>query len=93
MGSCCWIAACTAAGGHRRDFILGCPLAAAALFFVKFSMIGGLLLTLQSVLSLTVVGGSLGLRSLFNAPLCGLPLGCLLLIRVVVLSLLRFRDL
>ena len=29
-------------------------------FFVGFSLIGGLLLTLQSVLSLTVVGGSLG---------------------------------
>ena len=25
----------TAAGGHRRDFILGCPLAAAAVLFCK----------------------------------------------------------
>ena len=25
----------TAAGGHRRDFILGCPLAAAAVFSCK----------------------------------------------------------
>ena len=40
MGSCCWVAVLlptckrswTAAGGHRRDFILGCPLAAAAVF-------------------------------------------------------------
>ena len=38
MGSCCWFASgltCkrswTAAGGHRRAFILGCPLAAALL--------------------------------------------------------------
>ena len=36
----------TAAGGHRRDFILGCPLAAGLLFFLaRFSRIGGLLLT------------------------------------------------
>ena len=38
MGSCFWFSSCsylckrswTAASGHRRDFILGCPLAAAA---------------------------------------------------------------
>ena len=41
MGYCCWFASCsckrswTAAGGHRRDFILGCPLAAAAILSCK----------------------------------------------------------
>ena len=43
MGSCCWSAdlphTCkkdwNATGGHRRDFILGCPLAAAALLSCK----------------------------------------------------------
>ena len=38
MGFCFWFAACcllasvtwSAAGGHRRDFMVGCPLAAAA---------------------------------------------------------------
>ena len=39
------------------------------LFFpARFSLIGGLLLPLRSVLFLTVVGGILGLRSLFSAP-------------------------
>ena len=37
-------------------------------FLARFSLIGGLLLTLRSVLFLTVVGGSPGLRSLFVAP-------------------------
>ena len=39
----------TAAGGHRRDFVLGCPLAAAVLL-ARFSQIGGLLVTWRSVL-------------------------------------------
>ena len=38
-------------------------------FLARFSLIGGLLLTLRSVLFLITVGGSLGLRSLFSAPL------------------------
>ena len=61
----------TAAGGHRRDFILGCPLAA---------------------LFLTMNDGSLGFRSLSSVLPFGLLLGCLLLIRVVVPSPLRFRE-
>ena len=45
------------------------------LFFIaRFSLIDGLLLILRSVLFLTVVGGSLGLRSLFSAH----PLACFL---------------
>ena len=35
-------------------------------FLARFSLIGGLLLTLRPVLFLIVVGGSLGLRSLFS---------------------------
>ena len=45
MGSCCWFASCptckrswTAAGGHRRDFVLGCPLAADALLSCKVQL-------------------------------------------------------
>ena len=39
-----------------------------------------------------MVGGSPGLRSLFIVPLFGLLLGCLLLTRLEVLSLLRFKG-
>ena len=81
-----------ATGGHRRDLWLVALLLLLLFFFVGFSLIGGLLLTLRSVLFLTVVGGSLGLRSLFSAPPFGVPLGCLLLTRVVVPSLLRFKG-
>ena len=82
----------TADGGHRRDFILGCPLAAAAIFLVVFSRIGGLLLTWLFMLFLIMVGGMLGLLSPFVVLLFGLPLGCLLLIRLGVLGPLRFRG-
>ena len=81
----------TAVGGYRRDFVLGCPLAAAAaLFLVTFSRIGGLLLTWLFVLFLITVGGMPGLLSLFVVPLFGLLLGYLLLIRLGVLRLLKF---
>ena len=60
------------------------------LFFpARFSWIGGLLLTLRSVLFLTVVGGSPGLRSLFSVPPFGLLLGCLLSTRLESLCLVR----
>ena len=60
------------------------------LFFpVVFSLIGGLLLIWLFVLSLIMGGGSLGSLSLFVVHLFGLLLGCLLLIRLEVLSLLR----
>ena len=61
-------------------------------FLAKFSRIGGLLLIWLSVLFLIMVGGSLGLRSLFIVPLFGLLLGCLLLTSLWVLSLLMFTG-
>ena len=71
----------SAAGGHRRDFILGCPLAGAALSLVKFSLIGGLLLILLLGLSLIAVGGLVGLLSRIRVLPFGLPHGCLLLFK------------
>ena len=78
-------------GGTRRDFMIGCPLAAAA------------------VLSCTVqtdkwIAPHLAVRTLFDydrwsccvtqpVRFSGLLLGCLLLIRVGGLSLLRSRGL
>ena len=73
----------SASSGHRRDFMVGCPLAAAAVLSS-----GGLLLILLLGLSLTAVGGPLaslflsivgampGLLSLFVALPFGLLLGC-----------------
>ena len=62
------------------------------LFFPeRFKLIGGLLLILRFGLFLTAVGGIVGLRSLCNALPFGLPLGCLLSIRVGGVSRLRFR--
>ena len=57
--------------------MVGCPLAAAA-------VLSGLLLILLLGLSLTVVGGLVRLRSRCSALPFGLPLGCLLSIRVGV---------
>ena len=83
----------TAAGGHRRDFMVGCPLAAAAaVLSCRFSLIGGLHPILRFGLFLTIAGGNVGLRSLFSALPFGLLLGCLLLIRVGIPSRLRFRG-
>ena len=61
-------------------------------FLAGFSRIGGLLIIWLSVLFLIMVGGSLGLRSLFIVPLFGLLLGCLLLTSLGVLCLLKFRG-
>ena len=59
---------------------------------VVFSQIGGLLPIWLSGLSLIVAGGIPGLLNLFVVPLFGLLLGYLLLIRLEVLSLRRFRG-
>ena len=80
------------AGGHRRDFMVGCPLAVAAVLSCK-------------VQNDRWVAPHLAVRTLFDCcrwtcqvtqPVrCtpfGLLLGCLLLIRLVVPSLLRFRG-
>ena len=48
--------------------MVGCPLAAAVLsFLARFSLTGGLLLILLVGLSLTAVGGLVGLRGFFSA--------------------------
>ena len=63
------------------------------LFFpAGFSLTDGLLLILLLGLSLTVVDGLVRLRSRCNALPFGLPLGCLLLIRVEGPSRLRFKE-
>ena len=80
----------TADGGHHRDFILGCPLAAAALLSCK-------------VQPDRWIAPHLAVRAPFDSGqweswvtqpvrLFGLLLGCLLLIRLGVLSLLRYRG-
>ena len=79
----------TAAGGHRRDFVLGCPLAAAVLSckFQPGRWIAPHLAVWDSLRLLQV--DFFRLRSLCSALPFGLPLGCLLLIRVGVPSRLR----
>ena len=61
-------------------------------FLARFSLIGGLLLTLRSVLFFDCGRWESWLRSLFVALSFGLLLGCLLLIKVEVPSRLRFRG-
>ena len=68
------------------------PLLLLRFFLVVFSLTGGLLLILLLGLSLTAVGGLVGLRSRCCALTFGPPLGCLLLIRVGGPSRLRFRG-
>ena len=75
-------------GGHRRDFMVGCPLTLC--FLVRFWMIGGLLPILLFAPYLIVVGGLVLLHRLSSVPPFGPLLGCLLLIRAGVPSLLRF---
>ena len=57
-----------------------------------FRLIGGWLLILLLGLFLTLVGGVAVLLSLCSVPPFGLPLGCLLLIKVGPPSRLRFRG-
>ena len=78
----------SAAGGHRRDFMVGCPLAAAAVLSCKVQP----LLILLSGLFLTAVGGHPALLSLSCVLPFGLHLGCLLLTKVGVPSRLRFKE-
>ena len=82
----------TAAGGRRRDFVIGCPLAAAAILSCK-------------VQPDRWIAPHLAIRALFDycrweswvtqpvqrTPF-GLLLGCLLLTKVIVPSRLRFRE-
>ena len=64
----------SADGGHRRDFMVGCPLAAAAVLSCKVQADRWIAPILRHALCLTVADGSLGLRSLFSV----LPFGLLL---------------
>ena len=66
------------AGGHRRDFMVGCPL----YLLVRFWMIGGLLPILLFAPCLIVVGGLVLLLRLSSVLPFGLLLGYLLLIKV-----------
>ena len=58
----------------------------------RFKLIGGLLFILRFGLFSTAVGGVVGLLSLCSELPFGLPLGCLLLIKVGVPSRLRFNG-
>ena len=78
------------AGGHRRDFMVGCPLAVAAVLSCKVQVDRWIAPHLAVRTFLTAAGGLVVLLSLCSALPFGLPLGCLLLIRVEVLSRLRF---
>ena len=69
--------------------MVGFPLAVAAVLSCR--VIGGLLHILLLGPSLIVTDGLPGLLNLSRVLLCGLRLGCLLLIRVGVPSRLRFR--
>ena len=75
----------SAAGGHRRDFMVGCPLAVAAVLSCR-------------VQGDRWVAPHLAVRTLFDCcrwtgrVTLGLLLGCLLLIKIGVPSRLRFKE-
>ena len=79
-------------GGHRRDFMVGCLLAVAAVLSCKVRKDRWVALILLTGHILTVLGGLVGFLSRFSALPSGLLLGCLLLIRVGVPSRLRSRE-
>ena len=72
-----WAMARDSTGGHRRDFMVGCTLAAAAVFSAGLNLLGRILI---------VVDRPVRLPSLFSVLLFGLLPGCLLWTRVGVLS-------
>ena len=79
-------------GGHRRDFMVGCPLAAAALSCrVQPDRWIAPHLAVQDSFS-TAAGRLVGKLSLCNAPPFCLPLGCLLSITIGVPSRLMFKG-
>ena len=81
-------------GGKRRDFMVGCPLAAAAV--LSCTVQADRVDCSSSCCSdpfLTMTAGLVGSLSRFGFLLSGLLLGCLLLIRVGGLSLLRSTGL
>ena len=74
-------------GGHRRDFMVGCPLAVAAVLSCKVQGIDGLLLIWLFVPLFFSPVGLVRFLSLLSVLRFGLLLGYLLLIRLVVLGL------
>ena len=78
------------AGGHRRDFMVACPLAVAAVSSCKVLKDRWIAPHLAVRIYLIVVGGLVLLLRLFSVLPFGLLLGYLQLIRVGVPSLLRF---
>ena len=81
-----------ASGGHRRDFMVGCPLAAAAVLSCKVQPDRSVAPHLAVRTFLIAVGGLVVLLGRCSVLLYGLPLGCLLLTRARGLSRLRFRG-
>ena len=84
---------CDSSGGNRKDCMVGCPLTSAA---VRSCMVNlGWWLQLQLAVRAYFdchKRGLVELLSPFSALLCGLLPGCLLLTRVEVLDLLRYRG-
>ena len=68
----------SAAGGHRMDFMVGCPLAVAAVLSCKVQADRWVAPHLAVRTLLTAVGGLVQLLRLFSAHPFGLLLGCLL---------------
>ena len=79
-------------GGSRIDFMVGCPRAAAAVSRCVVQEDRWILPHLAFVRTLSIHGGFLVFLSQFSARLFGLPPGCLCLIRVVGLSLRKFKG-
>ena len=97
-----WLLACNrpllvSGNGVLLVVVVGVLWLVALLLWLLFSpagfrLIGGLLLILQFGLFSTVVGGVAVLLSLCSVLTFGLPLGCMLLIKVGVPSRLRFNG-
>ena len=82
----------SATGGHRRTLWLVALLLLLLFFLVGFSLTGGLLFIFLLGLSLTVVGGLVGLLNWCSVLFSGLLLGCLMLMKAGGLCRLRFRG-
>ena len=79
-------------GGHRRDFMVGCPLVAAAVRSCSVQRDRWIVPHLAVRASFLILVGLVRFLSLLSVLRFGPLLGCLLLIRLGVLGLLRFRG-
>ena len=79
-------------GGNRRDFMVGCPLVAAAVSSCSVQLDRGLFLIMLLGPLFFILGGIVGFLSLFGVRPFGLLLGCRLWIKVEGPNLLRFRG-